>query len=166
MYNIFQISGLSVVGRSTQRALNLKKNWVSTDASPGLAASVISNNKENTAKSLIINTKDEAKGAEDMIQHSSVTSNGLKKEVDQSKVMPSPLTKFEPRPVLSISASISANRGMYNKESGTSDKNVDVRLKSHSDRLSSLQSLLKVLIFFKGYMLNLYRQNKSYPGFD
>merc|ERR1719361_2116152 len=63
-----KISGLSVVGRSTQRALNLKKNWVSTDASPGLAASVISNNKENTAKSLIINTKDEAKGAEDKIQ--------------------------------------------------------------------------------------------------
>ena len=103
---MFQISGLSVVGRSTQRALNLKKNWVSTDASPGLAASVISNNKENTMKSSIINTKEKDIVSEDKKKPSPVISTVLKKEVDQSKAMPSPLAKYEARQVPSISASI------------------------------------------------------------
>ena len=99
-------------------------------------------------KSSIINTKDKDIGSEDNKKPSSVISTCLKKEVDQSKAMPSPLAKYEARQVPSISASISANRAMYNKENGSSDKNVDVRLKSQADRLSSLQSLLKVPNFF------------------
>ena len=97
-------------------------------------------------KSSIINTKEKDIGSED--KKKPVISTVLKKEVDQSKAMPSPLAKYEARQVPSISASISANRGMYNKEN--SDKNVDVRLKSQADRLSSLQSLLKVPNFFIG----------------
>ena len=78
-----------------------------------------------------------------------MASSILQKGVEQPKAMASPLAKFEARTVPSISASIMANRGMYNKENSGSDKTVDPRLKSQSDRLSSLQSLLKVLCFCK-----------------
>ena len=137
-----------MVGRSTQRALNLKKNWVSTDTSPGLAASVIANNKENSMKSMAINNTSKENVPEDKNKQNPVASSILQKGVEQPKVMASPLAKFEARTVPSISASIMANRG-YNKDNSGSDKTVDPRLKSQSDRLSSLQSLLKVLCFCK-----------------
>ena len=138
-----------MVGRSTQRALNLKKNWVSTDTSPGLAASVIANNKENAMKSMVINNSSKENVPEDKNIQTSVASTILQKGVDQPKAMASPLAKFEARTVPSISASIMANRGIYNKDNSGSDKTVDPRLKSQSDRLSSLQSLLKVLCCIK-----------------
>ena len=123
----------------------MKKNWVSTDASPGLAASVIANNKENTMKNMAINTTTKENGIDEKTKPIPASSAVLQKGVDQPKVMASPLTKFEARTVPSISASIIANRGIYSKEINSSDKPADPRLKLQSDRLSSLQSLLKVL---------------------
>ena len=133
----------------------MKKNWVSTDASPGLAASVIANNKENTMKSMPIKTTIKENGIDEKTKPIPASSTILQKGVDQSKVMASPLAKFEARTVPSISASISANRGMYNKEMSNSDKPVDPRLKLQSDRLSNLQSLLKVFYYVILYITSL-----------
>ena len=138
----FQVSGLSVVGRSTQRALNLKKNWVSTDVSPGLAASVIANNQENTIKNMLNHTAKKQSGSVEVNKTVPVISTSLQKDVGQAKPIVSCLTKYE-RTVPSISASLSG-RGIYNKEPSNPNPKVDSLLKSQADRLSSLQSLLKV----------------------
>merc|ERR1719450_360446 len=94
-------------------------------------------------KSMVINNTSKENVPEDKNKQSPAASIILQKGVDQPKAMASPLAKFEARTVPSISASIIANRGMYSKEINSSDKPADPRLKLQSDRLSSLQSLLK-----------------------
>ena len=133
-----------MVGRSTQRALNLKKNWVSTDASPGLAASVLSNNQGNITNNT---TTNEIKGDHGIVggnQQTTILTANIQKERDQSQKVGTSVKKFE-RTVPSISSSINNSRGnIINKGTDNSDQNVDNRLKSLVDRLSSQQSLLKV----------------------
>ena len=131
------------MGRSTQRALNLKKNWVSTDASPGLAAAVVANNQENMIKNMLNHTSKKENGSVEVKQTVPVIATSLQKEVGQSKHIGSCLTKYE-RTVPSISASLSASRGSYKKDPCNSNPKVDSHIKSQADRLSSLQSLLKV----------------------
>ena len=133
-----------MVGRSTQRALNLKKNWVSTDASPGLAASVIANNQENTIKNMLNHSAKKQSGSVEINKTVPVISTSLQKEVGQAKPIGSGLTKYQPRTVLPISAGINRSREDYNKEPSNSNSKADILLKSQADRLSSLQSLLKV----------------------
>ena len=146
-----KISGLSVVGRSTQRALNLKKNWVSTDVSPGLAASVISNNRENKIKTMTINNSaNKENGVVDDKTHQkqpsipSITS--LEKETANQQKTTTPLyssVKSYERTVPSIYSSMINNSRNNMKKSDSSNPIIDSRLKSQDDRLSSLQSLLK-----------------------
>ena len=96
-------------------------------------------------KNMAINTTTKENGIDEKTKPIPASSAILQKGIDQPKVMASPLAKFEARTVPSISASIIANRGIYSKEINSSDKPADPRLKLQSDRLSSLQSLLKVL---------------------
>ena len=131
------------MGRSTQRALNLKKNWVSTDASAGLAGSVISNNQENMIKNMANHTTKKVDGSVQEKKTVPLTSNSLQKEIGQTKPIGSCLAKYE-RTVPSISASVNRSRGSYSKETNNANPKVDSLLKSQADRLSSLQSLLKV----------------------
>ena len=77
-------------------------------------------------------------------------SDNLKKENHPIKTTGLSSTRFQPRKVESFSSSIISSRGSSSiKDSINSNQVIDTHLKSQADRLSSLQSLLKVIYNIK-----------------